>query len=132
MAKSKKILPWTTAQNHQKLIDAYADDITLFMKFCNPKSQLLEALDILERFRQLSGLKTNVSKTKYALFGNAVDSPNISKKTKITCETDPFRLLGIYLNGNINALDMNWEKAKKDIKTEIGIWCSTKLSTTPR
>ena len=89
------------------------------MKFCNPESQLLEALDILERFRQLSGLKTNVSKTKYDLFGNAVDSPNISRETKITCETDPFRLLGIFLNGNLDALDINWERAIKAIKLRL-------------
>ena len=108
----------------------YAHDINMFIKFCDQQSQLLEILDILEKFRQLSGLKTNVSKTKYALFGNAVDSPDISKETQVTCETEPFRLLGIYLNGNLDKLDINWERAIKSIKTKIGIWSSTKLSTT--
>ena len=78
----------------------------------------------------LSGLKTNVSKTKYTLFGNAIDNPDITKETKITCESEPFRLLRIYLNGNLDNLDINWEKAIKSIKTEIGMWSSTKLSTT--
>ena len=104
----------------------------MFLKFCDPQPQLLEILDILDKFRQLSGLKTNVSKTKYALFGNAIDSQNISNETKVTCETEPFRLLGIYLNGNLDRLDINWEKAIKSIKTEIGIWSSTKLSTTAK
>ena len=104
----------------------------MFLKFCNPQTQLLEILNILENFRQLSGLKTNVSKTKYALFGNAIDSPEISKETRVTCETEPYRLLGIYLNGNVDNLDINWEKAIKAIKTEIGIWSSTELSTTAK
>ena len=132
LTHSKKIIPWTSAQNHQKLIDAYADDINMFLKFCNPQAQLLEVLEILEKFRSLSGLKTNVSKTKYALFGNAVDSIEITEKTKITCEKEPFRLLGIYLNGNLDCLDINWERAIKSIKAEIGMWSSTKLSTTAK
>ena len=104
----------------------------MFLKFCDPQTQLLEILDILDKFRQLSGLKTNVSKTKYALFGNAIDSPNISNETQVTCETDTLRLLGIYLNGNLDHLDINWEKAIKSIKTELGMWSSTRLSTTAK
>ena len=132
LASSKKIIPWSSSHNHKKLIDAYADDINMFLKFCNPQTQLLEILNILEKFRKLSGLRTNVSKTKYALFGNAIDSPDISSNTKITCETEPFRLLGIYLNGNLDKLDINWEKAIKAIKTEIGLWSTMKLTTTAK
>ena len=36
------------------------------------------------------------------------------------------------MNGNLDSLDINWEKAIKSIKTEIGIWSSTKLSTTAK
>ena len=81
LAASKKIQPWSSLQNHKKLIDACVDDINLFIGYCNPQTQLLEILAILENFRKLSGLKTNVSKTKYTHFGNAVDSLDISKDT---------------------------------------------------
>ena len=101
----------------------------MFLKFCDPQTQLLEILNILNNFRQLSGLKTNVSKTKYALFANAIDSPDISKETRVTCETKPFRLLGIYLNGNLDSLDINWEKAIKAIKTETVSYTHLTLPT---
>ena len=132
LSRSKKIHPWTTTHSLQKLADAYADDINLFLKFTTPETQLKEILHILEQFRQLSGLKTNISKTKYTLFGNAVDSPNIENETKISVESKPFRLLGINLNVNLDALDVNWEKAIKALKTEIGLWWIMKLTTTAR
>ena len=132
LAHSKLITPWTSRQLHKKLIDAYADDINLFIKHLHPEAQLTEILRILAEFRTLSGLKTNVLKTKYALFGNAVDSPLITATTGITIETAPFRLLGIYLNGNLDSLQLNWDKAIKAMRTEIGIWSTLKLSSTAK
>ena len=78
------------------------------------------------------GLKTNVLKTKYALFGNAEDLPEIEAKTGFSLEPNPFRLLGIYLTGNLDKLDVNWEKAIKAMKTEIGAWSTMKLTTTAK
>ena len=60
----KDIHPWSTISNHQKLLDAYADDIILFLAYTHPTQQLTHILDILNRFKALSGLTTNVSKTK--------------------------------------------------------------------
>ena len=37
LSHSKKITPWTTSQNHKKLIDAYADDINMFLNSVTPK-----------------------------------------------------------------------------------------------
>ena len=81
-----------------------------------------EILNILVQFQGLSGLQTNVLKTKYALFGNAVNDPGIETTTGFSLELDPFRLLGIYLTGDLHKLDINWKKAIKAIKTKIGIW----------
>ena len=52
-------------------------------KFVITLAQLSKSLKILKEFRQLSGLKTNISKTKYALFGNAVDYQNIERNQKL-------------------------------------------------
>ena len=81
LTQSKLIKPWTSKALHSKLIDGYADDINLFIKYSHPEVQLAEILRILNKFRELSGLKTNVLKTKYALFGNAIDSPEITPLT---------------------------------------------------
>ena len=130
LTQSKLIKPWTSKQLYSKLIDAYADDINLFIKYIHPEAQLSEILKILTKFRVLSGLKTNVLKTKYALFGNAINSPQITPLTGFSLEDTPFRLLGIYFTGELNKLGLNWEKAMKAMRSEIGSWSTLKLTHT--
>ena len=103
----KDILPWSTISNHHKLLDAYADNINLFLAYNHPTQQLTHILDILDKFKALSGLTTNVSKTKYALFGNAPDNLQITPNTGFTIERSPFRLLGITLTRDLEHLDIN-------------------------
>ena len=102
------------------------------MRYLNPTTQLTSILNILTQFQNLSGLQTNVLKTKYALFGHAINDPEIENITGFSLEPNPFRLLGIYLTGNLDNLDINWQKAIKAIKTEIGVWSTTKLPTTAK
>ena len=106
--------------------------MNLFLKYINPDKQLLQVLDILNQFQTLSGLQTNVSKTKYALFGNAIDTPDIETLTGFSLEPNPFRLLGIYLTGELDKLDLNWEKAIKAMRSEIGAWSTMKLMSTAK
>ena len=80
----------------------------------------------------LSGLTTNVSKTKYALFGNAPDDQQITPTTGITIENSPFRLLGITLTGDLKHLDINWHKAIKAVRQEIFQWSTIRLTTTAK
>ena len=89
-------------------------------------------LNILTQFQELSGLHTNVTKTKYALFGNAKDDCQIQANTGFALDPDPFRLLGVYMTGNLDKLEMNWQKAIQAIRTEIGIWSTIKPSTTAK
>ena len=105
---------------------------TVFIKYFHPEAQLSEILKILTKFRTLSGLTTNVLKTKYALFGNAIDSPQITPLTGFTLEDAPFRLLGIYLTGKLDKLELNWEKAIKAMRSEIGAWSTLKLTHTAK
>merc|ERR1712082_490658 len=93
----KHVLPWSTIANHHKLLDAYADDINLFLAYNHPTQQLSHILHILDNFKKLSGLSTNVSKTKYALFRNAPDNLLTTPTTGFTIEPSTFRLLGITL-----------------------------------
>merc|ERR1712115_698084 len=107
----KNILPWSNISNHHKLLDAYADNINLFLAYNHPTQQLAHILDVLDKFKALSGLTTNVSKTKYALFGDAPDNLQITPTTEFSIENSPFRLLGITLTGDLEHLDINWLNA---------------------
>merc|ERR1711954_66706 len=93
---------------------------------------LTHGLDILNKFKALSGLTTNVSKTKYALFGNAPDNLQITPTTEITIENSPFRLLGITLTGYLKHLNINWHKAIKAVRQEIFQWSTIRLTTTAK
>ena len=68
LSNSTNITPWTSKSGTTKLLDAYADDINIFIKYTNPTTQINAVLNIMDEFRKLSGLSINVSKTKYALF----------------------------------------------------------------
>merc|ERR1711954_510364 len=128
----KQIQPWQTITNQLKLLDAYADDINLFLAYNHPTQQLNHILRVLDDFKKLSGLATNVSKTKYALFGNAPDDLQITPTTSFSIEPAPFRLLGITLTGDLNHLDINWTKAIKAVRFEIFQWSTMRLTTTAK
>merc|ERR1712082_347344 len=51
----KQIQPWQTITNQLKLLDAYADDINLFLAYNHPTKQLNHILRVLEDFKKLSG-----------------------------------------------------------------------------
>ena len=75
----KHVLPWSTTTNHHKLLDAYADDINLFLAYNHSTQQLSHILHILDNFKKLSGLSTNISKTKYPPFPSAPPQHSIHK-----------------------------------------------------
>ena len=63
---SNKITPCKSKSGISNLIDAYADDINLYINNTNPTSQLTEILTIMNQFEKIYGLQINVEKTKYA------------------------------------------------------------------
>ena len=65
---------------------AYADISHLLPETVDVWILVFVPLSILEEFSKISGLKTNVPKTKYALFDNDIDSPDIEKSTQISKE----------------------------------------------
>ena len=122
LSKSTSIIPWTSKNGTTKLLDAYADDINIFIKYTNPTTQINAILKIMTEFKKLSGLSINVSKTKYALFGNAKDCPSITQNTLVEREKKPFRLLGIILTGDLNELQINWDKTLDSARLEAYQW----------
>ena len=122
------------------------------------EQQITQLLNIFKDFQEISGLKININKTKYVLFGtNGTNSskpkngknpikqkttnrtnPNILSYTtqeqstngtnpKLNIPIDPeeeehFKLLGIYLNANLEELEHNWLKALSSTRKEAFRW----------
>merc|ERR1712081_149720 len=82
--------------------------------------------------QHIQSLTTNVSKTKYALFGDAPDNLQITSTTGFTIENSPFRLLGFTLTGDLKHLDINWLKAIKAVRQDIFQWSTIRLTTTAK
>ena len=70
------------------LLFAFVVTVTIFMKYMNPTKQINSILNIMQEFKPLSGLSINVSKTKYALLGNAKDCPSITQNTLVKKRTN--------------------------------------------
>merc|ERR1711954_166410 len=85
-----------------------------------------------DKFKALSGLTTNVSKTKYSLFGNAPDNLQTTPTTGFSIKNSPFRLLGITLPGDLEHLDINWSKVIKAVRHEIFQWSTIRLTPTAK
>ena len=69
LKSSKDLEPWTSSNATQHLIDAYAEDVNIFINTNNAPQQIKTIVKIMEEFKNFSGLSINVSTTKYALLG---------------------------------------------------------------
>ena len=162
VANNQHIKPWTSAMGNKQICDGYADDLNIYLKMEGIELQITQLLKIFKEFREISGLKININKTKYVLFGtNGINSskskngtnPRKNKKThtalnrtnpnmhsytsqeastngtnpKLNIPIDPeeeqhFKLLGIYLNADLEELEHNWLKALSSARKEAFRW----------
>ena len=96
--------------NH--LLEIYADDLTIFMK---PDSKnLRNAIDTLNSFYKVSGLKISASKTKAVWFGSRHDSNDVLCPDLGLQWVKNFTLLGINFTNNLEGMEGNFsEKVTK-------------------
>ena len=66
---------------NKHICDGYADDLNIYLKLENIEDQITQLLQIFKDFQDVSGLKININKTKYVLFGR---NGTNSKKTNGT------------------------------------------------
>ena len=83
----------------EKKISLYADDTTLYL--LASERNLKAALDALQEFRKISGLKINIEKTKIIKIGEWGDSRIIYCKERDLIWTAKFTSLGIILTQTI-------------------------------
>ena len=102
-------------------ITQYADDTTLFLD--GSHSSLQAALNILEIFGSISGLKVNTDKTKLIWIGKKKHCKDklITKGLQWGCTQ--FDLLGLTFSVDLDSmLDLNLSAKLTEIKDLINIW----------
>ena len=99
----------------------FADDTTLFLD--GTTNSLLAALNTIEIFGTLSGLKMNTSKTKVVWIGRKKHSrEKINVPHNLEWGIHQFRLLGIHFSTNLDEMPMlNYSAALKQYKTFNGL-----------
>ena len=113
-------------KNVAHLLEIYADDMTVFL---DPKAEnLRQAIQVLNSFYMLSGLKISVHKTKAVWFGSKYDSneklcPEISLNW-----VKNFDLLGITFDNNLEKMEENFQSKIQKIESLLGHWSYRYLS----
>ena len=102
------------------LLEIYADDLTVFLE---PTSQnLLNIINILKTFFQVSGLKVSASKSKAVWFGSR------SGSTEVLCPylglqwAHNFELLGIKFDSNLEHMHINFTEKIEKIERVLKNW----------
>ena len=103
----------------------YADDLILFLK---PEDSCLRgAMKELQVFSSMSGLKVNVSNTKFMPVGKDIETINID--TLGMAPVKEMKILGVAFNGkNSDITDKNIEDKLPLITREITQWKGRHLS----
>ena len=107
-------------KNHTHTLEMYADDCTIFLE---PNDRnLRNALETLDSFYRISGLKISVTKTKAIWFGKgfSIDQRLCSDLT-LDWDTQ-FRLLGIDFDGSLDNMECNFDSKIKDIEKLLNCW----------
>ena len=113
-----------TFEENEAKISQLADDTTIFLE---NKTSIPALLRILEHFKNCSGLKANVEKTK--AYGFGAFKKEKQKLYGLTWEEGPLQLLGITISENAkDNYELNFLPKLKVMKNLLNIWKQRKLS----
>ena len=113
----------------EKKISLYADDTTLYL--LASERNLRAALDALQEFRKMSGLKIKIEKTKIIKIGEWGDSRISYCKERDLIWTAKFTSLGIIFDANNlqDITEINIDNKIVEINKLIRIWTPRLLTT---
>ncbi len=118
-----KITGLTNLDNEIKQL-MYADDTTLLV---SDFKSMKNAIENVNKFSQVAGMKLNVEKTEGVLLGPLKDTTDTYEGIKFTNKA--IRCLGIYLGHDKNECDTkNWEEKLEKIKLIFERWKYRKLT----
>ena len=105
-------------------IAQYADDTSLFLR---DRTDVKNALTIVEQFAVFSGLKLNKNKTEAMRLGKNDENVAITENIKCTLT---IKILGIYFSNTTPAscLALNWESRLENLTRIIKAWEKRNLS----
>ena len=108
-------------------ISQFADDTTLILN--GSRESMVAALNTLELFGSISGLKINTDKTKVTWIGKKRYSQDQLIPKKFEWNTTKFDLLGLKFSVDLSEmLDLNLTEKINQIKREISIWSKRHLT----
>ena len=128
LVKENKFIEGITLNGHEYKLTQFADDTTLFLS--GKKESLQAALNILELFGSLSGLKMNTEKTKIIWIGRKKHSKDkLDINVALNWGQSQFVLLGLTFSTNLDEMvKINFDKAISGTKEIISYWSKRNLT----
>ena len=122
MIRSNKNIKGLTLKEKDILLSLFADDTTLFLD--GSEKSFKEAINILETFGKISGLKINNDKTQIAWLGSEKNS-NTKYMIDRNFVWDPgtFKVLGVTFSTNSKDIcKLNYDGKINELKRDIARW----------
>ena len=91
--------------------------------------QLRKVIEILQKFKEISGLSINLKKTNIVPFGKFLEPHimNFMDHTRLK-RADNFRLLGIDFNNKLKGMENNFKAQLDKMRKEMFAWYRVRLS----
>ena len=106
--------------NFEQKLDFYADDLTAYLD--GSESSLRNIVTILDQFKQISGLKINLSKCKAVWIGkHRFLNIQLCDDLKLIW-TNKFRLLGVDFDSDLAHMDTNFRTKLDEIEKLYNCW----------
>ena len=112
--------------NVEILINAYADDTTFFLR---DQKSLFNLMNILDRFKAITGLAINRNKSEVIALGYYKAHPPDICPSGLAFSTGPFKILGITFTTTLNNLfELNFLPKKEKLVNILKIWAMRYLT----
>ena len=122
--KRDALIKGITIGNKEIKISMYADDTTVFV---NDTDSILHLLNMLEKFRSISGLQVNTSKTEALWLGCWKDRRDTPFNFK--WPEDPICALGVFFSYNtLKADKLNFDDKLRSMEKILNIWKCRRLT----
>merc|ERR1712002_1373631 len=115
-----------SVNNVEILINAYADDTTFFLR---DQKSLFNLMNVLDRFKAVTGLAINRNKSEVIALGYYKAHPPDINLSGLSFSTGPFKILGINFTTTLdNLFELNFLPKKEKLVNILKIWAMRYLT----
>ena len=128
MLRKNKSIKGIVIKGTENKISQYADDTQIFLD--GSEKSLKCALNTLDKFYKMSGLKMNIDKTK-AIWIGAMSHSNLKlcENIKLDWEKGPFKILGVNFTVNVHDIwEHNYNDVLGNVEKVLNSWRNRKLT----